>query len=209
MLNFGIPGHTLPEHLDELDRVLKLDPDFVLLQLYVNDFETKSMRRPQAYPMLPADWDRRLQAASVIYRLLSDRWTQFQEAVGLVDSYEGYMARHLSNPDSPDARESFGMLGEFFERARAAGVPSGSVLFPAADAMGPFGTNYPFDYIHEHVNIVCMDTHVPCLDLLTMFAKLPDPSRSWVSPFDAHPNAQTNRQVAEEILRAFGSFWRR
>ncbi len=208
VLNFGIPGHTLPDHLNELDPVMKLSPDFVLLQLYINDFETKTMRRPHTYPLLPSGWDRQLQETSVLYRLLSDRWAQFQEAIGLVDSYEGYMARHLRDPDSPDARESFGQLRQFFERARAAGVLSGSVLFPAADAMGPFGTNYPFGFLHDHVKVVCADTHVPCLDLLSMFSSLPDPSRTWVSPFDAHPNAATNRRVARAILGAFASVWR-
>src|SRR5216683_1762907 len=35
VLNFGIPGHDMPEHLTELELVLKIRPDFVLLQLYI------------------------------------------------------------------------------------------------------------------------------------------------------------------------------
>jgi lysophospholipase L1-like esterase len=208
VLNFGVPGDTMPGHLTELDRVLTMSPGFVLLQLYVTDFETSNMRRPRPYPLLPADWDGRLLASSFVYRLLSDRWAQLQEAVGLVDSYDGYMARHLRDPDSPDARESFGTLRQFFERARAAGVPSGAVLFPAADAMGPFGTNYPFGFLHDHVKAICTDEHVRCLDLLQAFSTLPDPRSTWVSPVDAHPNAQTNRRAAHDILGRFGPEWR-
>ena len=207
VLNFGMPGDTMPEHLDELDQVLKLRPDFVLLQMYINNFETPNMRRPRAYPLLPTDLDRRLLESWTVYLLLSDRWTHVQEEVGLVDSYENYMARHLRDPDSPDARESFGKLRRFFDRARAAGVPSGAVLFPAADAMGPFGTNYPFGYLHDHVTAVCADERVPCLDLLRTFSTFPDPRSTWLSPFDAHPNAPTNRRAAFEILREFGSDW--
>jgi lysophospholipase L1-like esterase len=207
VLNFGLPGHKMSEHLNELEQVLNTGPDFVLLQIYVNNFETPSMRRPSTYPLLPADPDRRMQSW-IVYRFLSDRWAQFQEAIGLSDSYVSYMARHLGDPDSPDARESFGKLRQFLDGARAAGVPSGAVLFPAADAMGPFGTNYPFGYLHDHVKAVCAEERVHCLDLFTLFSALPDPQSTWVSPSDAHPNAPTNRRAAIEILREFGSDWR-
>jgi hypothetical protein len=207
VLNFGMPGNRMPDDLGELEPVLKVSPDFVLLQMYINNFETPSMRRPQTYPLLPSDLDRDLESW-MVYRLLSDRWAQFQEAVGLVDTYAGYMAQHLRDPDSPDARESFGQLRLFFDRARIAGVPSGAVLFPAADAMGPFGTNYPFGYLHDQVRAVCADGRVACLDLLPLFSALPDPQSTWVSPSDAHPNAQTNRRAALAILVRFGSIWR-
>jgi lysophospholipase L1-like esterase len=209
VLNFGKQGNKMPNDLNELDLVLKMNPGFVLLQMHVNDFETSSMRRPRPYPLLPAAWDGGLLASSIVYGLLSDRWAQFQEAIGLVDSFDGYMARHLHNPDSPDARESFGMLRQFFERAEAAGVPSGAVMFPAADAMGPFGANYPFGYLHDRVKATCADAHVPFLDLLPVFSALSDPRSTWVTPSDAHPNAKTNRRAAVEILGAFRSVWRR
>jgi hypothetical protein len=176
--------------------------------MYINNFETPNMRRPHTYPLLPTDLDRRLLESWIVYRLLSDRWAQFQEAVGLVDSYETYMARHLRDPDSPDARESFGQLRQFFDKTRAAGAPSGAVLFPAADAMGPFGSNYPFGYLHDHVKAVCAAERVPFLDFLPLFSPLPDPHSTWVTPFDAHPNARTNRRAALEILREFGAAWR-
>ncbi len=209
VLNFGLPGHTMPEHLGELDVVLKLRPDFVLLQLYINNFETAGMRRPNPAHLLPQDLDARLSRSSVVYQILNDRFAQLQEALGVVDSYDGYLTRYLENPESPDARESFGMLRQFFERARAAGVPSGAVLFPAADAMGPFGSNYPFTFIHDHVKAVCTDAHVECLDLMPLFASLADPQTTWITPVDAHPNATTNRRAAQAILAAFGAAWRR
>jgi hypothetical protein len=209
VLNFGMPGHTMSGHLEELEPVLKASPDFVLLQMYVNNFETPSMERPHPYPLLPANMDRQLLQTWSVYRLLSDRWAQLQESLGLVDSYEGYMARHLRAPDSPDSRESFGKLGQFFDRTHAAGVASGAVLFPAADAMGPFGTNYPFGYLHNRVKAVCAAEGVPYLDLLPLFSAMPDPQSTWVNPLDAHPNAPTNRRAAIQILREFEPVWRR
>jgi len=209
VLNFGFPGHMLPEHLAELDVVLKLSPDFVLLQLYINNFETPTMQRPSPARLMPHYVDVRLSRRSVVYEILNDRFAQLQESLGLVDSYDGYLTRHLLNPESPDARESFGTLRQFFDRTRAAGVPSGAVLFPAADAMGPFGSNYPFGFLHAHEKAVCADAHVECLDLLPLFSSLADPRTTWITPDDAHPNAATNRRAARAILAAFGSAWRR
>jgi hypothetical protein len=84
VLNFGHPGDNMPEHLRRLEQVLTLSPDFVLLQLYENDFETPGMtrNRPRAYPLLPLDLDTRIEQPSLLYRLLIDRWAQFQEAIG-------------------------------------------------------------------------------------------------------------------------------
>jgi hypothetical protein len=208
VLNFGIPGHAMLEHLQELDTVLKLSPDFVLLQMYINNFETPSMRRPDPIHLLPHDFDARLGGSLVVYQILNDRFAQLQEALGFVDSYDGYLTRHLRDPESTDARQAFGWLREFFEHAQAAGVPSGAVLFPAADAMGAFGSNYPFGFLHEHVKAVCAQAQVRCLDLLPLFASLPDPRTTWINPTDAHPNAATNRRAAVAILTTFGAAWR-
>ena len=134
MLNFGHPGNNLPDHLNVLDLVLKMSPDFVVLQLYENDFETPDMmaHRPRDHRLMPLDMDERMMRSSVPYRLLIDRWNQFQEAAGLAEGYTRFMARHLRDPNSPDAREGFVLLEQFIERARAAGVPSGGGLIPGS-----------------------------------------------------------------------------
>jgi hypothetical protein len=85
-------------------------------------------------------------------------------------------------------------------------VGVGAVLFPAADAMGPSGSHYPFGYIHDRVRAVCADRHVRCLDLLPAFS-VRDPRTLWVSPFDAHPNPSANHRAAVQILYAFGGEW--
>jgi lysophospholipase L1-like esterase len=209
VLNFGTPGHRIYDDVTELDRLQDLHPDFALLQLYVNDFEMPDMKRPAPLPLLPRDWRGSIEQSSVVYQMLDDRWAHLQETLGLVDSYEGYMARHLANPQLPDAREAFGDLRTFFMHAQSQGVQAGAVLFPAADSMGPFGANYPFGFIHDQVRATCFQARATCLDLFDLFAKLPDPQTSWVSPFDAHPNAAMNRQAAQLILTTFQGAWRR
>jgi len=209
VFNFGRPGNNMPEHLEVLTQLLTVEPDFVLLQLYINDFETPSMVRPQAYRLLPASLERRVEGSSLIYDMARAQWTRIQEAIGLAEGYVHYMERNLRDPDAPNAKKAYGQLREFFERARAAGLPSGGVLFPAPDALGPNGRSYPFGYLHEGVRRVCADENVRCLDLLPQFSTYRDPRTMWVSPFDAHPNAIAHRKAAMEILRAFSAVWQR
>jgi lysophospholipase L1-like esterase len=208
VLNFGVPGNDLPEHVEVLGQALRVSPDFVLLQLYINDFETPAMIRPQAHALLP--WptlDYWLLRSSALFDLLNEIWGQLQEATGMVESYAHYMERNLLDPNSANSREAFGLLRQFIERARAAGVPSGTVLFPNP---GFLSRNYPFGYLHERVRAVCVGQRISCLDLRAPFAaSFRNPQTMWVSRFDPHPNARANSRAAQEILAAFGEIWHR
>jgi hypothetical protein len=207
VFNFGRPGNNLPEHLDVLEEALRVSPDFVLLQLYINDFEMPQMERPRPYSLLPAALDRTFEQSSVLYDLMNQQWANWQPTLGVVDSYEGYMARNLRDPAAPNSLIAFGMLKQFLERTRRAGVACGTVMFPAPDAMGPNGSHYPFGYLHERVRLTCAGEHIQCLDLLPDFSTIHDPRTMWVSPFDAHPNAMANRRATDQILRQFAPIW--
>ncbi len=209
VFNFGRPGDNMPEHLDVLSKALAIRPDFVLLQLYINDWETASMERPRPKQLLPEAWARALERRSILFDLLRNQFDAVQEKIGIVDSYPGYMARNLGDPDAPNARVAYGQLAEFFDRAHAAGVGVGAVLFPAPDALGPRGRDYPFRYLHDGTARVCANKRVPFLDLLPVYSTIDDPTTLWVSPFDAHPNAQSNRIAADAILKSFRSVWQR
>jgi hypothetical protein len=209
VLNFGHPGNNLPEHLDELDLVLKMQPDFVLLQLYENDFETPDMmqHRPRDYTLMPDGLDQRMMRSSVLYRLLIDHWNQLQEAAGLAEGYTNYMARHLRDPAAPDAHDTAVLLMTFIERARAAGMPNGGIFFPALYGLGSHGANYPFDYLNDRVQKIYTLEQTPYLDLLPAFLTASDPPSLWVSRFDPHPNAKANHLAAIAILNKFGPIW--
>jgi hypothetical protein len=207
VFNFGRRGNNMPEHLQVLEQALSVSPDFVLLQLYVNDWETRNMRRPTSFPLLPESIEGELVEKSLLYDLVNGQWARLQQMLGLSESYEHYMERSLRDPNSPDSQLAFGQLREFFERARAAGVPAGAVLFPAIDALGPNGKTYPFGYLHDGVHHLCADEKVTCLDLLAMFSTFKDPRALWVSPFDAHPNAVAHKRAAFEIQQTFGPVW--
>ncbi len=207
VLNFGIPGDNMPEHLIRLEPALSVSPDFVLLQLYINDFETREMVRPNPYPLLPGALGREFEGSSIFYGLMQNQWTTVQGVLGLSETYVHYMARNLRDPDASSARQAFGQLREFFERARADGVPAGAVLFPATDSLAARGRAYPFGYLHQGVRELCTAERVPCLDLLPAYSTFADPRAMWVSPFDAHPNSEANRLAADEMLRQFKTAW--
>jgi lysophospholipase L1-like esterase len=208
VLNFGIPGHDMPQHLEVLEQALPLHPDFVLLQLFINDFETAQMERPHPHPLISDGAARGWGRSSVLYDLASGPWVQIQEATGLAESYAHYLDRNLRDPNAPNAQIAFGMLRQFLEKAKAAGVGVGVVLFPMTDAMGPNGSHYPVGFIHDRARQIAADEGVPYLDLLPAFSTYKDPKTLWVSPFDAHPNAVANKRAAREILRAFADRWR-
>jgi lysophospholipase L1-like esterase len=207
VFNFGVSGDDMPEHLERLPVALSVSPDFILLQLFINDFETREMDRPRPYALIPS-YDYQLERTSILYGLLNRRWSMLQPKLGLVDSYDQYLAKNLKDPNGHNSQLAFGMLNQFIERARKAGVGTGTVLFPAADALGPYGSKYPFGYLHERVMTTCADQHVSCLDLLPTFS-IAEPHTMWVSQFDAHPNAMANRWAAREILRVFAREWHR
>ena len=209
VLNFGIPGHDMPQHLEVLDQVLPLAPDFVLLQLYINDFETAAMHRPKPHPLISDSAARGWGRSSVLYDMANGHWVQLQQATGLAESYVHYLQRNLGDPSSPNARMAFGMLRQFVGKAKAANVGVGLVLFPMTDAMGPYGAGYPVGFIHERVRQIAADERIPFLDLLPAFSSYKDPTSLWVSPFDAHPNAMANARAAQEILKAFSPVWPR
>jgi len=211
VVNLGYPGNNLPDYLPELDLALTLKPDFLLLQLYENDFETPGMsrHRPVLYTLLPLDLDARIKQTSVLYRVIVDRWNVLQEATGLAEGYTEYMARLLRDPGSIDARESAGTLMAFIDRARKSGVPSGGVMFPALYGLPPQSTSYPFEYLNERVDRIYHDMQTPYLDLRPAFATIHDSRTLVVSHWDAHPNAKANHLAALAIENKFLPIWER
>ena len=209
VFNFGRPGNNMPEHLDVLAQALAVQPNFVLLQLYVNDFETPEMERPQYYPLLPRTLDAKMQAASILYDLLSDQWNTIQQRVGIADSYETYMEKNLRDRNLPNAQQAYGNLRKFIDRTKAAHVGVGIVFFPGIDAMAGRPHAYPYRYLDDGVHDLCAAEQISCLDLLDAYSTFKDARLLWVSPFDAHPNAVANKRAAYEIVRVFGAEWQR
>jgi hypothetical protein len=208
VLNFGYPGRDLPEHVKALEHILGVSPDFILGQLFINDWEVRPMARPEPLPIVRSrNLERRLRRSSILYDLLDEQWARLQVRSGIVESYSHYMGRHLRDPQSPASRKTTDLLQRFVQIANAADVPIGFVLFPDPDSLDNPG---PFQYLHDRVNAVCGEERITCLDLQRPFAAcFSDPRSMWVTRFDHHPNARANRCAAVAILQRFSPGWRR
>ncbi len=208
VLNFGIAGNNTPQHLDTLRAaVLPADPDFVLLQWFVNDVEGSDLsRRPSTSPLLPiAAWHRWLNAHSALYTVANMRWAEAQIMLGRAPSYAEYLQARTGDANGPEAQREAALLREIIETVRRNDTPIGMVLFP--DPGQDLGEAYPFAFLHDRVIAACREAAIPCIDLRAALAVVKDRRQLWVSPFDHHPSAMANEIAALEILETLQKYW--
>ncbi len=121
VLNFGRVGADT-EHEVRLLRsvVFPLQPDFALLQWYINDFENGvHAGRPSPRPLVPSQTlHHRLLRKSALYSLLQDRWVSVQEALGLVETHGGYHERRFGDPEGPDSVYAMKQIRELISEAQ-------------------------------------------------------------------------------------------
>jgi lysophospholipase L1-like esterase len=209
VLNFGYPGNNWTEHVRTLERrVLRLRPDFVLLQWGTNDIELDEhvAGRPAVPPLISnRAWHDWLYQYSALYTQLNAQWVRLQLRRQMGDTYDRYLTRLYGDPASEGARLAADRMRQFIALARSRGGEVGLVLFP--DTAVTLGADYPYRFLHERVLAICAEQHVPCVDLLPAFARVPDRLSLWVTPLDAHPSVLANRLAADAILAAFAPRW--
>lgn len=210
VLNFGFPGNNWPEHVKALERrVLRLRPDYVLLQWGINDVELdRDVALRPAIPALIGDprLHETLHRDSALYTLLNAQWVRMQLTRQMGDTYPDYIRRLYGDAASEGARDAERLLRRFVALCRERGIGVGLVMFP--DAAVSLGEDYPYRFLHERTQAACTALTVPCLDLWPDFARVPDRMSLWASPLDAHPSALANRIAADRILETFAPLWR-
>lgn len=210
VLNFGFPGNNWPEHVRTLEtRVLRLRPDFVLLQWGSNDIELDRdvAGRPRIPPIVTNrerhEW---LHEHSALYTIVNARWIGYRLRQAMGDSYDRYLTRLYADPGSEGARAAGRLMRRFIALCRERHVGLGIVLVP--DAAVPLGADYPYRFMHDQVHGICRAEGVACEDLLRDFAALPDRTALWVTPLDSHPSVLANRLIADRVMTAFAPGWR-
>lgn len=210
VLNFGFPGNNWPEHVRTLEtRVLRLRPDFVLLQWGSNDIELDRdvAGRPRIPPIITNrarhEW---VYEHSALYTIVNARWIGYRLQQAMGDTYDRYLARLYSDPGSEGARDADRLMRRVIALCRERHVGLGLVLVP--DAAVPLGDDYPYRFMHDQVHGICRAEGVACEDLLPDFAALPDRYVLWVTPLDSHPSVRANRMIADRIMTAFAAGWR-
>ncbi|HWI20469.1 MAG TPA: GDSL-type esterase/lipase family protein [Vicinamibacterales bacterium] len=206
VLNFGKAGDNTPEHEKRVAELLQtVNPDFILLQWYVNDMEDDDMSgRPAPRPLVPPlhDW---LNARSALYNVANIKWAETQVRLGWERSYVEFINHRLADPHGQYAQIDNQHLRRLLEHAKRAGVPMGLVLFP--NAATPISDSYPFGYLHDRVLGLCAEYELTCVDLRNDFALVKDHRLLWASRFDHHPSAFANEIAAERILATFAAKW--
>ncbi len=208
VLNFGTPGANTPEHRNLVSGLLpKIQPDFVLLQWYVNDMEDDEVTgRPSFEPLVPIRrWHDWLGENSALYSVANTRWAEAQVALGWTISYPDYLRHRLGDPNGHDAQLDRQILLDLIAQCRRAGVPIGSVLFP--ETTGPLGADYEYAYMHERVLDVCRTEGLPCIDLREDFSTVKDRRSLWANQLDHHPGVVANRIAAVKIFERYSPIW--
>ena len=210
VLNFGRPGAETIDHIRFLDDILELNPDFILLQWYINDVEghDKSMR-PRPYRLIPSDYLSGLfHRNSALYYLINRKWNALQRNLGLSSTYNQSMIMRFSDSTSDDSRRANHELNEFINRVKNNNIALGIVLFPPLIETGGNVNNYPFGFLFDRVMGACHKNAIRCVDMRPEFTNITPVSDLRVNRFDSHPSAYANKIAAETILEAFNDEWR-
>jgi lysophospholipase L1-like esterase len=206
VLNFGRPGTNTVDQIEVLEAVvLPLQPDWLLLQWFVNDVETGDPGGWASYwRLVPSDrigdW---LHRNSALYFIANQQWRELQIRAGFAPSFTRVMAERYREADGAPARAAREALETFIERCRAAGVPVGIAAFPH---LAEPGDSQPLEFLLERVLEVCTARGVVCADMREAFDGEPR-SRLWVNRWDVHPNARAHELAADHLLRVFGARW--
>lgn len=212
VLNVGIPGAETVDEILTLGKVIdKVDPDYVLLQWFINDFEGHDKnRRPQSLPLLPSyALNKYLSGSSAFYFLANIQWQNIQNILRTSGSYEKYMFQRFGDPESADSKIAERELNEFIDFCRNYNIPVGIVLFP--ELIPEMGTKYPFHYLHDRVISLCQQKNVEYLDLREVFSPYTNGRKEYkklhVNRLDSHPGPLANRIAAASIMKKFGTRW--
>ncbi len=208
VLNFGWLGSETIDHFNVFkNTVIKVNPDFILLQWSINDVEGYDKSgRPEPIPLLPFDsLHSYLYQNSAFYYLLDLRWQTLIQSIGLSSSYESYLLERFGDPECQETIKYIDLLREFIGACKEQEIPLGLILFP--NVVPDLAGSYPFRYLHDLVRGVCDQEGIPCIDLLDTYAQYEAYKELWVNRFDNHPSPLAHRLAAEKILEKFGETW--
>ncbi len=208
VLNFGRPGAETVDQLEFLhSAVLPGEPDFVLLQWYLNDVEGHDKSgRPRGHRLMPSDtlhellWRR-----SALYVATQVAYSQARRSLGSGPTYADYMSARFADPASQDLVDYLETLSTFIEGARNADAAIGMLLYPRVpDYRDGY---YPHGYLHDHILTACTAHEITCVDLRDALFPVEDTTALAVNRLDAHPSALANRIMADAVLTAFEAHW--
>lgn len=207
VVNLGVPGYNLRDHIHLLSFLLELKPDFVLYQWYVNDVEKHvDIGQFHTLTLLPdLKWHAFAMDHSVTYILLYRTWNQVRASLGLQKFYTEYLVAKMQDPAGKASVWAQQALHKLVATIRERGVAVGIVLFPQCRSNM---NEYELAFLHERVLWECAKSDIPCLDLRQAFSAFAGRMEELrASSLDSHPSKTAHRIAAEQIVEAFGPIW--
>ncbi len=206
VLNFGTAGDEIINHIATLQNiVLKSEPDFIILQWYINDFEDPNAESlPQGgIRLLPSDTlISLLHESSALYFLINLQWESLQEILWNSHNYVDHMFKKFGDPKSEEYRNAVHTLGNLVDICKSHNIPLGVILFPSI--VDNLKKDYPFEFLHNIVLHVCAQEEIKCVDLRSVFPQSPDNYKNlWANRFDPHPGPFVNNLAADQLFKIF------
>jgi len=188
LINTGIGNYNTSQEVALFENsVLRLEPDIVVVNWFINDAEpTPTKRSPIAI------------SYSYLAMWLWGRLDTLQRMEDAAKDYREHYAG-LYNDDQPGYVEMTRAFARFGELARANRFTLIVGLLPELHSVWP---DYEFRAIHDQVRQVALaGGAAQVVDLAPAFAGEVPPTL-WVSPDDAHPNARGHAIIARGLFDA-------
>ena len=187
VINAGVGNYNTDQEVAYFrQRGIKLEPDLVILGFYINDAEPT----PRPHGGL-------LARHSYLYVLGSSFWEGWQSQTNDRGHFEQYY-RDLYREDRPGWLQCQSALTELAGLCQAQKM--GLLVLMIPELHSP-AEDYAFDEAHRKVQDLLSTCGVEVLEIREAFAGI-EPSRLWVSPGDAHPNAEAHRRIALALYDA-------
>jgi lysophospholipase L1-like esterase len=219
VVNLGVPGYQIGQYLALLEqRVARLEPDLVVLNLYVNDAipsaETYAGEAPDpdALPPTAAQrWIERLGLTSRAWAPTTPRerlQMKIRRRSALADALASALFAKLEARDRrADHVHRWRAEGAGWQRilealeraaelARRDGYELHVSMFPSLAWIQ--AEPYPLADAHSRLADACRRLGIPFHDLLPAFAGR-EPRSLWAHQLDQHPNAAGHRLAAESL----------
>ncbi len=198
VINYSKPGvATVHEKAMVSWAVKHLNPDLVLLEITLNDPETKPYRSTHSYQ----DKNGQVLAENSLYQhwkslgFIMERLYATKLNAEYIQYYKDIFAKDINKRGFRGAIRSMKAIAD--ER----NVDFAAVIFPLFSF--PFNERYPFNAQHEQIHAVLDEHSIPWLDLFDAYHNMP-PDRLQAIPYDnPHPNEIANRIAADKIVEWF------
>ena len=195
------PGREIDGHLEQIGKWgAAIAPDIIIYQWFINDVEIDKTHRPERGRL----W-RQLLFPGIVTRY-SYLWFLLEyrtETAADGEPYETYVLQHFGK-----GSEGWDLFAEQF-RAWAAEAkrltPNVVVAFYPYLLDPP---EFPMLEFHGWLAELCAEEGIATIDLMKPLGVFRDDlTRTYASPFDAHPNVETHALIADALYARLRELW--